>query len=322
MAKRVPITFVVGLLVIAAAEAMLFVDVGHRHRGPVRTEAEAQTVLADEPTTRLGWAARSVAVNMTPLAWAGYLLALDGLLAWQRESPVRRRRHHFALLCLASVPIWCLFDLINFHGVAGTGMRAWVYIGLPINFSDKFVPYLLAFGSIVPGMLMSGQAMLNAGWFDWATTRPGRLPRWINAVGLVVGLAMFVWPLVHPDPVTNLTLWCSLVFLLDPINARLGRPSMFRDWHAGWYGRSLAAMAGGLACGLLWEFWNYWALTKWTYHLPFLGAWGNRFHYFEMPLPGLIGFPPFGLECWVIWQTIRIPLDGLAEPLPDERTLL
>ena len=188
------------------------------------------------------------------------------------------------------MPIWCLFDLINFYGVRGTGMRAWVYIGLPIDFSDKFIPYLLAFGSIVPGMLMSGQAMLNAGWFDWARTRPDRLPRWLPVAGLVAGVAMSVWPLVHPDPVTNLTLWTSLVFLLDPINDRLGRPSMFRDWRNGWYGRSLAAMAGGLACGLLWEFWNYWALTKWTYHLPFLGRWGNRFHYFEMPLPGLIGF--------------------------------
>ncbi len=320
--RRPPLTLPLGLLVILTAEALLLADVRLSGRGPVHTEAEARAVMAVWPTTDLGWVARGVAVNMTPLAWGGYLLAMEGLLRWQPAgSPVRRRPHHFALLCLASIPIWCVFDLINFHGVAGTGMGAWTYVGLPPHLSDKFVPYVLAFGSIVPGMLMSGQAMLNAGWFDWARRR-WRLPRWAEAAGLVAGVAMFVWPLVHPDPVTNLTLWTSLVFLLDPINDRLGRPSMFRDWRAGWYGRSLAAMAGGLACGLLWEFWNYWALTKWAYHLPFLGRWGNRFHYFEMPLPGLLGFLPFGLECWVMWQTILIPLDGLAEPLPDERTLL
>jgi len=44
--------------------------------------------------------------------------------------------------------------------------------------------------------------------------------------------------------------------------------------------------------------------------------------YFEMPVPGLLGFIPFGLECWVMWQTIRIPLGGLVEPLPDEMQLL
>ena len=319
--RRVPLTLILGLLLIAVSEALLFTDVHLTHRGPVHTEAESRAVA--KPTTPLGWVARGMAVNMTAVAWAGYLLAMDGLLAIRPPgSPVRTRRHHFALLCLASVFIWCVFDAINFHGVGGRGMRAWTYIGLPPKLSDKFVPYLLAFGSIVPGMLMSGQAMLNAGWFDWARTRPGRLPRWVEPAGLLAGVAMSAWPLVHPDPVTNLTLWTSLVFLLDPINDRLGRPSLFRDWRNGWYGRSLAAMAGGLACGFLWEFWNFWALTKWTYHLPFLGVAGNRYHYFEMPLPGLLGFLPFGLECWVMWQTIRIPLDGLAEPLPDERSLL
>ena len=39
----------------------------------------------------------------------------------------------------------------------------------------------------------------------------------------------------------------SLVLLLDPINMMLGRkPSMFRDWQNGWYGRTLAALAGGV----------------------------------------------------------------------------
>jgi hypothetical protein len=83
----------------------------------------------------------------------------------------------------------------------------------------------------------------------------------------------------------------------------------------------LAAFAGGLGCGFLWEFWNYWALTKWVYHLPFLGA-AEHIRYFEMPVVGLLGFIAFGIECWVIWQSMRIPLDGLAEPLPDERSLL
>ena len=312
------LTLPIGLAVILIAEALLFIDVRQSHRGPVETEAQVQAVLARRPTSTIGIAARITAVNMTAIAWVGYLLAMDGLLAGQRPGRSHRGRpHHFALIFLASVFIWFVFDFVNFHA----GMGAWNYIGIPERLEDKFLPYLLAFGSVVPGMLMSGQAMLNAGWFDWARVAPRRFPRWIPALSVIVGLAMFVWPLFYPNPITNLTLWTSFVFLLDPINDWLGRPSMFRDWRNGWYGRTLAAFAGGLACGLLWEFWNYWSLAKWTYHLPFLGKWG-RLHYFEMPLPGLIGFIPFGLECWVMWQTIRIPLDGLAEPLPDERSLV
>jgi hypothetical protein len=71
----------------------------------------------------------------------------------------------------------------------------------------------------------------------------------------------------------------------------------------------------------LWEFWNYWALAKWVYDLPFLGSW-QHVKYFEMPMIGLIGFIPFGIECWIMWQLMRIPLDGLVEPLPDEKSLL
>jgi hypothetical protein len=147
------------------------------------------------------------------------------------------------------------------------------------------------------------------------------MPRWLVVFAFIVGVAMLAWPMLSRRQVTNYTLWTSLVFLLDPVNLWLGRPSMLRDWESGWFGRTLAGFAGGLTCGLLWEFWNYWALAKWVYDLPFLGAL-ERYKYFEMPLPGLLGFIPFGIECWVMWQMMRIGLDGLAEPLPDERTLV
>lgn len=316
--KRFPYTILVGLLIILAAEFFLFAEVHLDHRGPVKTQAQVDAILSSPID---GWflgLTREVAINMTAIAWVGYLLMMEGVLGRQISgSPVRKRPHHFFLLFFASIFIWCVFDLVNFHA----GMHAWIYIGMPIRLADKFVPYFFAFGTIVPGMLMSGQAMLNAGWFDWAHSGTWQMPRWAPVLSILVGLGMIIWPLMHPDPVTNLTLWTSFVFLLDPINEYFGRPSMFRDWRNGWYGRTLAAFAGGLTCGFLWEFWNYWALAKWIYHLPFLGSWG-RYHYFEMPLPGLIGFLPFGLECWVMWQTMRMLLDGLAEPLPNEKSLL
>ena len=317
---RWPATFWIGLFWILACETLLFYDVLRTGRGAIHSDDEFRAVLATLPSDAFGRFARWVAVNMTPLVWPGYIVLLEGVLTMQTAgaSPVRRRPHHFAALSLASVFIWCVFDAINFNG----GMGAWRYIGMPAGFWDRAWGYLLAFLAIVPGMLMSGQVLLNARLFDFARTRPWlRMPPVLPRASVAVGAAMFVWPLVHRNPVTNLTLWTSLVFLLDPINWWLGRPSIFRDWCNGWYGRTLALFAGGLACGLLWEFWNYWALAKWTYHLPFLGTL-EHVRYFEMPVIGLLGFLPFGVECWVMWQTIRIPLDGLAEPLPDERQLL
>jgi len=51
----------------------------------------------------------------------------------------------------------------------------------------------------------------------------------------------------------------------------------------------------------LWEFWNYWALTKWTYTVPFFG----NVKIFEMPVLGFLGFPPFAVECWVMYIFLR-----------------
>ncbi|MDB5322794.1 MAG: hypothetical protein JWN40_4425, partial [Phycisphaerales bacterium] len=298
----------------------------HRtNRGTIRSSAERLSIA--HTGDMLGHASSWVADNMTALVWVSYLIFLEGLLTLRNgASPVRRRPNHFLLLCLASVFIWGVFDMINFN----LGMRAWIYIGMPGtpgipgDFYDRAFGYLLAFATVVPGMMLSGQVLLDLKLFDWArsTGRDGfRMPHWGLWASLIGGATMLACVILIATPVTNYVLWTSLVFLLDPINYWLGRPSMFRDWERGWYGRTLAAFAGGLICGFLWEFWNYWALTKWTYHLPFLGG-AEQYRYFEMPLPGLLGFIPFGIECWIMWQMIRIPLDGLAEPLPGDRDLI
>lgn len=313
--RRWPMTIWIGIAILVACEALLFTDVAASHRGALRTQAAFDTLAT--PHTPILRLARWVAINMTPLAWLGFVIFSEGVLAMQRGgSPVRRRPHHFVSLCLVSIFIWCVFDFINFYFI-----NAWDYIGVPLSFPDRFFGYLLAFGAVVPGMLMSGQMLMNAGAFDWARSGSWRMPRWLKWIALAAGVGMIAWPILSRNPASNYTLWLSLIFLLDPINLKLGRPSMFRDWQNGWYGRTLAACAGGLICGFLWEFWNFWAVAKWIYKLPFLGP-TLRYHYFEMPVVGLLGFIPFGMECWVMWQTLRIPLDGMVEGLGDERTLM
>ena len=68
-----------------------------------------------------------------------------------------------------------------------------------------------------------------------------------------------------------------------------------------WMFAGLTLMAAGMICGLLWEFWNYWAGAKWIYTVPFT----RHSKYFEMPLLGLLGFPPFALECFAMYHFTR-----------------
>ncbi|MGZ5435395.1 MAG: hypothetical protein ACXW3F_04990, partial [Pyrinomonadaceae bacterium] len=60
-------------------------------------------------------------------------------------------------------------------------------------------------------------------------------------------------------------------------------------------------LSAGLVCGFLWEFWNYWALSKWTYTVPYFGD----IKIFEMPVLGYLGFPPFAIECWAMYIFVR-----------------
>ena len=88
--------------------------------------------------------------------------------------------------------------------------------------------------------------------------------------------------------------WLGFIFLLDPINARLGGESArlarrTRD-RSTW-------CSSGLLCGVLWEFWNYWSRAKWHYTVPIM----EHLKIFEMPVPGYLGFPAFALECFTMY---------------------
>lgn len=317
------ITLVVGLATIVICEVFLSVDVLAR-AGAIVPYQEIGT-----PEGPLQVIARWVAVNLTPICWVCILFVLDGLLdrlsqrnvaRWTAGgSPLRERPKRFLLCFLASIPFWLFFDWINF-----SYLGAWEYHGLPENFVHRYVGYIFAFGTISPAMFLFGELYLRLGLREVSGPRlqlGDRGQLYLATVGLV----FVAFPFIVRDPIGTLTVWLAWLFLLDPINHRLGASSLLGDWLAGRWGRTFALMGAGLTCGFLWEFWNYWAAAKWTYHLPFLGPLED-FRYFEMPVVGLLGFSTFALECWVIFQTVVFlgQRFGLAnvEPMPDDNSLL
>jgi hypothetical protein len=98
--------------------------------------------------------------------------------------------------------------------------------------------------------------------------------------------------------------------MFDPVNAWRGQPSIANDLSHGDWRRLWSLLLSGLLCGVLWEFWNYWAISKWTYTVPFFG--GTKI--FEMPILGFLGFPPFAVECWVMYIFLR----SLLQPRTSE----
>jgi hypothetical protein len=120
------------------------------------------------------------------------------------------------------------------------------------------------------------------------------------ALGLILTIAPLIWPRYF-----FAAIWLGPIFLLDPLLERIGTKSLSSSIFSKDRRRVWSLMLGGLLCGLMWEFWNFWAGSKWIYKVPFFGKW----KLFEMPILGFLGFLPFALECWILYHLLRaIPM--------------
>jgi len=132
---------------------------------------------------------------------------------------------------------------------------------------------------------------------------------------VIAGIAMLLSPLLVSASVARYLaapVWLGFIFVLDPINARLGAPSLFAEWRDRRFDRTINLALAGVLCGLLWEFWNYWCRAKWHYTVPVF----ERVKLFEMPIAGYLGFPAFALECFVMYVFLRrIVVGHLGRPI-------
>jgi len=237
----------------------------------------------------------------TPIAWTGFILFADASVhrargeSWMRSSP-----GEFAALALVSIPLWLVFEAFN------RVIDNWNYTGLPENFLLRQFGYAWSFATIWPA-IFEGADLVGVLRGSGGPSRSGgsqRLPPSATNLAIPAGALMLVAPLlVSPATARYLAapVWLGFIFLLDPINARLGGESLWLDLRAGETRRLTNLALSGFLCGVLWEFWNYWARAKWHYTVPIMERW----KIFEMPLPGYFGFPPFALECFTMYVFVR-----------------
>jgi hypothetical protein len=244
---------------------------------------------------RVSW----VATFFTPIAWTGYLLFADALVARLRgHSRLGSAPREFLALTLWSIPLWLIFEAYNLR------LANWAYVGLPNNLALRAFGYGWSFATIWPAIHETADLTQALGLVG-----PGGSPRVAlhrsNHVTLaILGLLLVTVPVLVPVRVGQYLfggVWLGFALLLDPINYRLNGRSLLRDWEIGQTGTLYSFALAGLVCGILWEFWNYWARAKWLYVFPIAQQW----KIFQMPLPGYLGFPPFALECFVMYEFLR-----------------
>lgn len=245
----------------------------------------------------------------TAIAWTGYILVADGVTwmrrgrSWLTDSP-----GEFIFLALLSIPLWLVFEFFNLF------IRNWRYVGLPRHPLVRNLGFAWAFATIWPAILITAEMIGSLrtpapdAWSGGTQSAPSPETTAKTAGGrrsgfasVAAGAAILAWPIATPSPYLAAPVWLGFIFLLDPINARLGGEALFAGPPARRRNRLVNLALSGLLCGVLWEFWNYWAGAKWLYSVPIL----PDVKLFEMPLPGYLGFPAFALECFTMYVFVR-----------------
>ncbi len=250
-------------------------------------------------------------------AWWPYVLGLESWLFLRGGySLLWDAPRRFAALLPLSVLLWCVFEAANFR------LGNWHYVGLPRDAALRWLGYALGYATVLPALFVTAGMFRFLGLFDATDpdTPQARLeahikkPRhWPLGPMALAGALMLALPMAWPRFFFPLV-WGGFVLLLEPVLYRSGRPSLLRDLERGRPGALYALLLAGLACGLLWECWNFWAGAKWYYTVPFVG----RPRIFEMPLLGFAGFPPFAVSCRVMAEAAALGWDRLGA-LPGGR---
>ena len=241
------------------------------------------------------------------LAWWAYIMVADQIV-WHLtgNSLWVDRRREFLLLIPMSVFFWMLFEGVNYY------LQNWHYVGVIDDPWLRWPGYFIAYGTVLPGLFETMELFDALTRGDQGRVRAiPKTTKWYLPFTLV-GIFSLYAPLVRPDYFFPL-IWGAFTFLLEPvIHARGGR-SLMREWEGGSLRTFGLLMAAGLICGLLWEFWNYWAATKWVYTVPHVGF----LKIFEMPVLGFLGFPPFAVECYVMANFVGLFRGGRGWPRAD-----
>ena len=237
--------------------------------------------------------------------WLGYILIVDSMVLLRRgTSLLARNPATFGAMFLASVPLWWIFEGINHF------TQNWHYIGAQ-DYSALEYSLIASwhFSIVVPAVLETAELVRSFNLVSRFQRGPclrvsGSWPAVLVAAGIVSLGATMLWP-HYAFPAT----WIFLFLVLDPINDRMGRPSILASLRSGDWRPVVALGVGALICGWFWEMWNYWAFPKWEYSLTLV----DFARVFEMPVLGYAGYLPFGLEVYAFYHflggllSLRLP---------------
>ncbi len=233
-------------------------------------------------------------------AWWSYILIIDAIIyRLKGNSLLLNRTGEFFLMIPWSIFLWLIFETANFS------LENWYYINLPKSTVERWVGYAVAYGTVLPGMFETTEFLETTGLFKNLRIKKIMISYVGRLVLILLGTFCLVASILMPEYFFPL-IWIGFIFLLEPFIYRFGGKSLLKDLEEGNLRKIFFLLLAGLICGILWEFWNFWALSKWVYTVPFFEEGKG----FEMPVPGFLGFPPFAIEVYVMYNFVSLFRNG------------
>lgn len=227
-------------------------------------------------------------------AWWSFIMVMDSLNFRKRKvSPISESASHFLFSAFISVFVWLIFELFNLR------LKNWSYHHLPPSVFERWLGFFIAFASVIPAMWEIAFFIEGfLGKTKLALFRIKATPIFLKLCVFIGILSIFLaisWPrLFFP------LVWLCFIFLLEPLNFWLKNKTFLADLERKEWTKLWSWILAGLVAGFFWELWNFWAMSRWEYSLPYLNFW----RLFQMPVFGYTGFLPFALEIFAFHQLL------------------
>lgn len=230
-----------------------------------------------------------------PIVWFGYIFIVDAIIyKIKHNSLLSNRRWDFIGLLVISALFWWIFEFFNLSA------KNWAYEGIEAVTIKNFYG-TLAFSTVLPAFFETVELIRSVHLFDkFKLHKRHKITKTFLHTMMAIGFISFALVVFLPRYFYPLV-WVTFFFLLDPINYMHKQQSIIQHLKDKKLTIPLSLLLAGIILGFFWEFWNYWAVPKWTYDVPFL----EFFKIFEMPLLGYLGYFPFAFELYAMFFFVR-----------------
>lgn len=226
--------------------------------------------------------------------WLGFAITIDSIVYMRKGSSLfSRNKLAYVGLFVLSTPVWWLFELFN------QLTQNWHYMGRE-HFTDLeyFLLASLSFSTVIP--VVFGNAELVSTFLKGNYNGPAiKETSKTGYVFILTGIIMLILLISFPK-IFYVFIWTTVFFIIEGINVLIGNKSIISFISSGNWKPVFSLAVGCLICGFFWEMWNYFSYPKWVYNVPGV----NFLHVFEMPLLGYLGYIPFSLELFSIYNFV------------------